>query len=369
VAPDAWGTRRHSSKWQRAVRGDTFHGDRCDPATICTTRSVRTIGVSESTHFPVAVLGLGTMGHGIAQTFALAGHDVRCWDDVPAARDGLVERVRGNLRAFVGAGLLPESSIAPVLSRLHVSRSEAEAVSGAGFVTEAVKEDLATKIELFARIEAVAPPDAILASNSSTFPISQSGARLNRPGRALVTHWFNPPHLVPLVEVVPGPATDEATTTATVALMKRLGKQPLRLRRELPGFLVNRIQVALMRETWDLLEQGIADADEIDAALRASVGFRLAAVGPLEVHDFGGLDIQSTAYRNLVGEIRSDTEVPTLVRRLVEAGHLGAKTGRGFQEYPPERIAQRQARRDRLFLELVKLLYPDAIPSAAASES
>ena len=306
----------------------------------------------------VAVLGLGTMGHGIAQTFAAAGYPVSCYDEELAARASLHERVRTNLLAFVEAGLIPQNHVEGTLSRLVIFDNEAEAVADAGFVTEAVKEDLAVKQELFERLESLVASDTILASNSSTFPISQSSARMQHPERALVTHWFNPPHLVPLVEVVPGPDTHEETTRTTMALLKGIGKQPLWLRKELPGFLVNRIQVAIQREVWDLLDQGVASADEIDDALRGSVGFRLAVVGPLEVHDFGGLDIQTTVYRNLAPQIRSDTEVPTLVQALVDQGHLGAKTGKGFHEYPPGRLVERRARRDALFLALVKLLHP-----------
>jgi len=314
---------------------------------------------------PIAVLGLGTMGHGIAQAFATVGHRVRCYDADPTARATVPERVRANLQAFAGAGLLPPQNIEPILDRIHCCPTEAEAVADVMMVTEAVKEDLVVKQELLTRLESLVPPSTVLASNSSTFPISQSGSRLRRPERALVTHWFNPPHLVPLVEVVPGPKTDEATVRATMDLLRRIGKQPLRLRKELPGFLVNRIQVAVMREVWDLLEQGVASPEEIDDAVRSSIGFRLAAVGPLEVHDFGGLDIQTTVYRNLAPWIRSDTEVPALVRTLVAQGHLGAKTGRGFQDYPPERVVERRQRRDALFLALLKLLYPDSAGGAA----
>jgi 3-hydroxybutyryl-CoA dehydrogenase len=309
---------------------------------------------------PVSVLGLGTMGHGIAQTFAVAGFDVRAFDEHPATRASALERIRTNLQAFVSAELLAADQVEPILSRLMICESEADALAGSTFVTEAIREDLPTKVELFARIEPLVAEETILASNSSTFPISQSGARLRHPERAIITHWFNPPHLVPLVEVVPSPQTSAATTDATMAILRTIGKRPLRLRHELPGFLVNRIQVALMRETWDLLERGVADAADIDEALRASVGFRLAAVGPLEVHDFGGLDIQATVFQNLVPEIRSSTALPTIVERLVSAGHLGAKSGRGFQDYPPEKLARRQARRDTLFLKLFKLLWRDS---------
>jgi 3-hydroxybutyryl-CoA dehydrogenase len=304
----------------------------------------------------VAVLGLGTMGHGIAQTFAAAGYTVRCWDELPGARASLHERVRGNLQAFVRAGLVAPAAVEPILSRLLVAANDSAALADAGFVTEAVKEDLAVKQELFARFDTLAPPGTILASNSSSFPISQSAARMQRPERAVVTHWFNPPHLVPTVEVVPGPQTSEATTQTTLALLADIGKQPVRLRLELPGFLVNRVQVAVQREVWDLLERGVASAEEIDAAIRGSMGFRLAAVGPLEVHDFGGLDIQTTTYRNLAPDLRSDSAVPDLVQRLVDEGHLGTKTGRGLYDYPPGRVEERRARRDALFLALAKLL-------------
>lgn len=314
---------------------------------------------------PVAVLGLGTMGHGIAQSFAAAGYSVRCFDEHPAARASTLARVRSNLEEFVKAGVLPLPRIQSIIERITICDTEAEAVSQAFFVTEAVKEDLAVKQEMFTRLESLISPKTILASNSSTFPISQSGARLKVPGRAVVTHWFNPPHLVPLVEVVPGPNTDESTTQTAMELMSDIGKEPIRLHKELPGFLVNRIQVAIMREVWDLLEQEVASAADIDAAVRTSVGFRLAAVGPLEVHDFGGLDIQSTVFRNLVPEIRSRLDLPLVVQQLVEQGHLGAKTGRGFQEYPPDRLAERQTRRDTLFLELVKLLYPHSVKGAS----
>lgn len=180
---------------------------------------------------------------------------------------------------------------------------------------------------------------------------------MERPERALVTHWFNPPHLTPVVEVVPGPRTGEDTVGATLSVLQRIGKRPIRLRRELPGFLVNRVQVAIQREAWDMVDQGVATPEEIDAAIRGTIGFRFAALGPLEIHDFAGLDIQLTTFNNLVPEIRSDTKPPAVIEQLTAAGRLGVKSGQGFYDYPPERLNARRSRRDSLLLKLWKLLY------------
>lgn len=307
----------------------------------------------------IAVLGLGTMGHGIVQAFAAAGYRVRGFDALKSARDSMPGLVERNLKDFVAAGLARKSSIAPLLGRITVCDTEAEAVQGAHFVTEAVREDLPVKQKLFARLERLVAPDAIIASNSSTFPISQSAARMDRPQRAIVTHWFNPPHIVPVVEVVPGPRTSPAVTKATLALMGRIGKQAVRINRELPGFIVNRVQVAVMREVWDLLDRRVATPEAIDTAIRGTMGFRLAAIGPLEVNDFGGLDLHARVFRNLVGEICSGTRLPGVIARLVKAGHFGAKTGRGIYRYTPGSLSAKRSRRDRSFLALLKMFHSD----------
>lgn len=305
----------------------------------------------------VAVLGLGTMGHGIAQVFATAGCAVCGYDKAPTARDSLHDRIHRNLNELVGAKLLLRCDISPILGRIQVTASESEAVEDAQFVIEAVREDLPTKQELFARLERVVSKNAILASNSSTFMISQTAGRMNRPERAIVAHWFNPPHIVPVVEVVPGPRTSDATTQMTLALLRRIGKQAIHVRAEIPGFLINRMQTALMREVWDLLDRGVASAEDLDAAVRGALGFRLAVSGQLEVGDFGGLDIHAAVFRNLAPLIKSDSQLPAVVEKLVSAGHYGAKTGRGFYRYTALSRARRQSRREKLLLSLLRLLH------------
>lgn len=305
----------------------------------------------------VSVIGLGTMGHGIAQTMAVAGHQVGVYDESRAVRESLSERMTANLRQLRGAGLVEEDAISAALDRITLADTEADAVAGATFVTEAVAEDLVVKQELFERVESLVEPDTILASNTSSYPMTDVSLRMRRPERAIVTHWFNPPHIMPIVEVVPGQKTSHETTETVHAFLDRIGKTPVRLNQEIPGFLVNRVQIAMCREIWDLLNRGIASPADIDRAIRGSMGLRLAALGPLAISDFAGWDVTSRVYRNLIPDLRSDQEVPERIDALVRAGHYGAKSGRGIFEYPAESIDQRVADRDRTYLELVQLLH------------
>jgi len=180
-------------------------------------------------------------------------------------------------------------------------------------------------------------------------------------GRLVVTHWFNPPHIVPTVEVVRGPETTQETMELAVALLERIRKMPVRIQKELPGFIVNRIQTALIREVWDLYAQGVASPEDIDKAVKGSVGFRLASIGPLLTADLGGLDLWLRVYDNLVHEICSSTEAPKAVRDLVSQGHYGIKSGKGFYDYALDfskaELDQAVQRRDKEFLKRLKDLY------------
>jgi 3-hydroxybutyryl-CoA dehydrogenase len=305
----------------------------------------------------IAVLGLGTMGHGIAHVFAAAGYDVRGFDDVAAARDSLHSRARANLKQMATGGVVKKSVIEPALARMKVFSTVEEAVTGADFVLEAVREDLPTKQALFPRLEKLVSSKTILASNTSTFPMTKIAARVKLPGRCIVMHWMNPPHLVPLVEIVSGRKTSAATVATTIELTRRLGKVPVHVRKEVPGFIINRVQVAMYREVFDLLANGVATAEDIDRAISSSMGFRLAAIGPLQVCDFGGLDIWRKVIGEVVPKIRGDAKVPKILNQLADAGHHGPKTGRGIYKYTPESIAAKRADRDKKFLALAKLLY------------
>ena len=225
---------------------------------------------------------------------------------------------------------LTRTDIRDLITRPEVCTSEAEAVDGAGFVSEAAVEDIGIKQALFARLEQYVDRHTILASNTSTYPMTQITRDMTYRDRALVTHPFNPPHLLPVVEVVPGEDTSAATVSAAMTLLEYTGKRPVRLNREMPGFLITRIQMSMLREIWDLLDQSLASPEDIDAAVRGSLGLRLVAIGPLGVCDFAGLDIWARIFDSLATEISTDTQIPQGIRDLVENGHYGTKSGRGF---------------------------------------
>ena len=304
----------------------------------------------------IAVIGLGTMGHGIAQRFAMAGHHVQCYDQSVELRESLLDRIRSNLLPMVKMGLVLEDSLAPTLESIDVCNSVPETIANATWATEAISEDLDAKRNIFQEMERNAHPDAILASNSSSFPVSASASHLDHPERTILAHWFNPPQIIPVVEVVPGSRTSPGTVERTMALLKAIGQQPVHIKSELPGFLVNRVQIAMYREIWDLVDRGVVTAEEMDTAIRGSMGMRLAALGPLAINDFAGLDITSTVYRNLVPDLRSDQQLPDFISALVERGCYGTKTSQGIFSYTSETLHTRQGQRDQRYLELLRLM-------------
>ena len=306
----------------------------------------------------IAVIGLGTIGHSVAQFFATGGCTVKCFDPQREARETVTSRIHSNLEQMAAAGIVAPNQIDEIIGRLAICDSPAQALEEAEFVSEAAVEDLAVKQELFANLETMVTPETILASNTSSHPMSQISKRMQHRQRALVTHPFNPPHLLPVIEVVPTAETLESVVDSTMELLQRMGKQPVRLRKEVPGFLINRIQTAMVREVWDLLDQGVASAEDIDAAVRGSLGFRLAAIGPLEVCDFAGLDIWARVFGNLSEDIRSSTDLPAGIQKLVDSGQFGTKTGRGFFDYSePGQLEDRTSKRDQSFLQILKLFH------------
>ncbi|MEO0487831.1 MAG: 3-hydroxyacyl-CoA dehydrogenase NAD-binding domain-containing protein [Pseudomonadota bacterium] len=280
----------------------------------------------------IAVIGAGLMGHGIALTMARAGHEVSVSDPEAASRDSAPDRIAASLRVL-GA---QEPEIGDVLVRVTLCATLAEAATGADVVFEAAPEKLPLKQAIFAELEAVAPAGAVLASNTSVIQISKITAGLNTRHRALGTHWWNPPHMIPLVEVVKTEWTDPAVAEAMFALLAGAGKTPVMVEKDVPGFIGNRLQHALWREAVSLVERGICDAEAVDTVVKASFGRRLAVLGPLENADLVGTDLTLDIHENVLFDIESRPGPSPYLRALNEAGHLGMKSGQGFRDWTPE---------------------------------
>jgi len=231
-----------------------------------------------------------------------------------------------------------------------------------GFVIECIPEDLPLKRTLFAEIEKMAPPGLPIASNSSSFPISEISRGLSTRERMLGLHFFMPAHLVPAVEVVRGEATDPALCARCGELMRSLGKVPVNVKKDIPGFLANRLQHALAREAFALIDAGLAGPEDIDAAVRFGFGLRYLAAGPVLQKDIAGLDIHCAAARTMYPSLASNTAPSPVLGDKVAAGKLGMKTGEGFYRWTPESAANEKARYERALIDVLKLLKPD-IPS------
>jgi 3-hydroxybutyryl-CoA dehydrogenase len=276
----------------------------------------------------ISVVGAGLMGHGIAQVFALAGHDVTIYDSFEKTLTTAKDRILANLK-----DLGDDQS---AVNRVTQQGDLALAVRDADYVVEAVLEDLALKQKLFAEIEKHVRTDTILASNTSVIPITSIMQGLEKRDRALGTHWWNPPFLVPLVEVIETQWTSPATVDFTMKLHADAGKKPAHVKKDVPGFIGNRLQHALWREAVSLVERGICDAETVDTVIKAAFGRRIAVLGPLENADMVGTDLTLAIHQNVLGDIESRPGPSPYLEKLVKDGKLGFKTGEGFRKWSSE---------------------------------
>ncbi|MFA6110634.1 MAG: 3-hydroxyacyl-CoA dehydrogenase family protein [Candidatus Latescibacterota bacterium] len=303
-----------------------------------------------------AVIGAGTMGAGIAGELARTGCRVRLLDADPAALDRGLARMESGLTALVTAGLVPAEEAEAARGRVAPVIDLARACDGVQLLVEAVREDLAIKEEIFAEFDRLCPADAILTSNTSGLSITRIAAATGRPAQVAGLHFWNPPHLIPLVEVTQGEQTTEATAESLLALARRMGKRPIRVRHDVPGFVGNRLQFAVLREALHLLTSGVASAEDIDTAMTAGPGLRYGLLGPLRTADLAGLDVFLAISRYLFKDLSSASEPPALLAELVAAGHLGAKAGQGFYQYQTDELQRQIAQRDRVLLGFLEVL-------------
>lgn len=283
----------------------------------------------------VAIVGAGLMGHGLAQVFAEAGAEVRIHDPEPGQLGTVLDRVSANLQTL-------ERDVGAV-GRIAPCDDLGDAVTGAELVIEAGPEDPAIKQAIFAELDARAAGDAVLATNTSSIPIHQIAAGASNRGRVIGTHWWNPPYLIPLVEVVPTADTREDVTARTIELLRAAGKTPVHVQRDVPGFVGNRLQHALWREAIALVADGVCDAETVDTVIKNSFGLRLAVLGPLENADLVGLDLTLAIHEQVLPHIDRTPGPSPYLRELIAAGRLGMKSGEGFRRWtPPEADALRE---------------------------
>lgn len=299
----------------------------------------------------IAILGAGSIGLAFAIVFARAGHAVTLFDPDGDQRAGVADALRGRLDALAAHGLAAD--VEPTLGRVRVADALGDAVAGAAYVAECGPERLALKRELLAEVDRLAPPSAIIASASSAIPISQSAGHLPGRGRALVAHPGNPPFLIPVIELVPAPFTDAATVEGAATLLRDAGMTPVHVRREVEGFVFNRLQGALLREAYCLVRDGVASVDDIDAIVRDGLGLRWSVIGPFETADLntrGGIashaEKMGPAYGRMGAERgQHDPWTPELVAEV--AAQRRARL-------PIERWDERVAWRDRALMALVR---------------
>ncbi|MBT2646798.1 3-hydroxyacyl-CoA dehydrogenase family protein [Bacillus sp. ISL-34] len=303
----------------------------------------------------IAIIGSGVMGSGIAQSFAVSGYFVTINDIKEELLYRAQNRISENLSLLIEEGVLTDEEKQGALAHITYSVDLEGAVRDADFIIEAIPEVIELKLNLYEQMEEIIKPDAIVASNTSTFPISQLMEKASFAERMVITHFFNPGHLVPLVEIVQHDETKPETVKTTMDLMRKIGKSPILLKKEIAGFIANRLQTALMREAFYLLKEGVANAEDIDTAITAGPGFRWAFTGPIEIADFGGLDTWQRVFDNVSPVLDQSKEAPDLIRDLVAKGKLGAKSGEGIFTYEESTVSQKINERDRNFIKLGKL--------------
>lgn len=293
------------------------------------------------------ILGGGTMGADVAAIFAACGWGVDIVQRPGKTRDSLQARVARSVDELGAA--TTDVSLRDALRDV--------AWKDAGIVVESLSEDLPLKQSIFAELEALAPADIALTSNSSSFPISEIARGLKSRHRMLGLHFFMPAHMVPLVEVVRSDATDPDVAKAVFELMHRLHRKPVMVSKDIPGFLANRMQHALMREAWSLIERGIASPEDVDTAVRYGFGFRYVAAGPILQKEMSGLDVNYLASSVVFPDLCNDPKPAKKLEAKVKAGEIGMKSGKGFYDWPADKIARARSRYQRALqrgLEILK---------------
>jgi len=304
----------------------------------------------------MAVIGSGVMGHGITEIYALNGYPITMMDVNDEFLQRGMRQIRAELRTLVNNEFITEQESEEALNRVSTTTSIEDAAQECDFVTEAVTENLKMKREVFAQLESHAPDDAILATNTSGLMITKIAQGLRRPDRVIGTHFSVPPHIVPGVEIIRGRKTSDQTFRISYDLMKKIGKVPFVVKKEIDGFLLNRLQLALGREAFYLVEKGVATIEDVDICLNSVLGLRWATVGPFRQMDSAGIDTACKVWKYILPSISNSRRIPKAMTEKVARGELGMKTRKGFYDYTKFKPEDVTIERDAGFLKTLKLM-------------
>ncbi|AXI00594.1 3-hydroxyacyl-CoA dehydrogenase family protein [Sporosarcina sp. PTS2304] len=302
----------------------------------------------------IAVIGCGTMGHSIALSAAWAGYEVTLYGISTEELEQAMISIENKLHVLIANDLLTDGELLTVRNKIKAVTTIEEAVKGATFVIEAVPEQLVLKQQIFKQLDDLCDSSVILASNTSAISPTAIAAETNYPERTVITHFWHPAHLIPLVEIVRGAQTNDSTVERSIALMNEWNKKPIEVKKEAPGFVGNRLQFALLREAQHILEEGIATKEDIDAAVRFSIGRRLPITGPLLSADMGGLDVYSDISNYLYKDLSTATNSAPSLDTLVENGKLGSKTGEGYYQWDAMFTEKMNTKRENELIYYVK---------------
>lgn len=285
----------------------------------------------------IVVIGPGMMGHAIAQEFATAGYEVTLCGRSEKRLEEARTKIENSLHELAQWELISEDDVEPALCRLTMTTDLEAAGSSADFIVESIVEVLELKEELFSKLDAICPQHTIFASNTSSLLPSTLAAATQRQDRFLVAHYFNPPYLMPLIEIVRGQDTSDEVVDAIYGLYKDMGKRPIICQKEALGFIVNRLQLALWREAFNIVQRGIATPQDVDLAVKNSFGRRLGMVGPFELYEYiDGYDLTLQCEKYILPDMDTSNQSYPLLLEKVKKGELGAKSGKGFYEWTPE---------------------------------